>query len=289
MFLAGRRRSQQGDGLARQQVDAVIIGAGAAGLAAGRDLCATGLTAVILEARDRIGGRVFTVYDHNAPLPVELGAEFVHGAAPETFAITGAAGISVSEIPNRHCWSRDGRFTHRTHLAEQLDDALLKLGRQLRGKAGDLTVSQALQRAKMSPELRQMLLNFVEGYNAADATKISLRSLAGADQEQQSGEDAQFRIFTGYDAIVHWLRAGLHPEWVDLRLNRAVSLVRWKRREVVAHCKLGTGGETETIRARSAIITVPSSVLQGKAIAFQPELQESSGPRTGWLRDKFLS
>src|SRR5262249_34702730 len=65
--------------MGNRKVDVIVIGAGAAGLAAARELSQAGLTAVVIEARDRIGGRVFTVHSPEYPLPVELGAEFVHG------------------------------------------------------------------------------------------------------------------------------------------------------------------------------------------------------------------
>src|SRR2546423_13551371 len=60
----------------------LIIGAGAAGLAAASDLAAAGLAVTVLEARDRIGGRVQTIHDQSLNLPVELGAEFIHGKHP---------------------------------------------------------------------------------------------------------------------------------------------------------------------------------------------------------------
>lgn len=65
------------------KADVVVIGAGASGLAAARVLEERGYDVVVLEARERIGGRVFTHRDRNTPVPVELGAEFVHGSAPE--------------------------------------------------------------------------------------------------------------------------------------------------------------------------------------------------------------
>ena len=59
--------------------DVIIIGAGAAGLAAARELSAAQLNVIILEARDRIGGRIHTYFDK---WPIELGAEFVHASRP---------------------------------------------------------------------------------------------------------------------------------------------------------------------------------------------------------------
>src|SRR3984885_1522354 len=63
----------------------IVIGAGVAGLAAAARLAESGVSVTILEARDRIGGRVFTRRDAATPIPIELGAEFIHGMAPEIF------------------------------------------------------------------------------------------------------------------------------------------------------------------------------------------------------------
>ena len=74
--------------------DVVVVGAGVAGLAAARELHARGLDVVILEARERIGGRVFTRRDRGTAVPIELGAEFIHGSAPELEEIITAAGLA---------------------------------------------------------------------------------------------------------------------------------------------------------------------------------------------------
>ncbi|HEY2066057.1 MAG TPA: FAD-dependent oxidoreductase, partial [Gemmatimonadaceae bacterium] len=82
----------------RSNVDVVIVGAGVAGLAAAHRLHERGLRPLVLEARRRIGGRVFTVRDARTPLPIELGAEFLHGDAPEVRAIADRAGLTIVDI-----------------------------------------------------------------------------------------------------------------------------------------------------------------------------------------------
>ncbi len=94
----------------RKRVDVLVLGAGAAGLAAARDLSQAGLRVTVIEARPRIGGRILTRHDPRVPVPLELGAEFVHGEAPETFAIARAAGLGVLEIPDLHESVAGGRF-----------------------------------------------------------------------------------------------------------------------------------------------------------------------------------
>jgi monoamine oxidase len=74
-----------------------VLGAGAAGLAAARDLSHAGLSVEVLEARDRIGGRVHTLCYSQWPVPMELGAEFVHGENPEVFAAARAAVVALPQ------------------------------------------------------------------------------------------------------------------------------------------------------------------------------------------------
>src|ERR1700744_3984129 len=73
----------------------IVIGAGIAGLAAARALTERGVAVTVLEARERVGGRVFTECADGAT--VELGAEFVHGRAPELWALIEEAGIETVE------------------------------------------------------------------------------------------------------------------------------------------------------------------------------------------------
>src|SRR5690349_12746885 len=92
------------------EFDVVIIGAGAAGLAAASKLVRAGRTVALIEARDRIGGRVYTIRPPGATLPIELGADFVHGRPGETFAIAAEAGLRLYEQTGNSWAARDGRL-----------------------------------------------------------------------------------------------------------------------------------------------------------------------------------
>jgi len=74
-----------------QSFDVIVIGAGIAGLTAARDLCAAGVRVALVEARARVGGRIYT--DHTLGYPVELGAEFIHGRPKETFDLVEKFGL----------------------------------------------------------------------------------------------------------------------------------------------------------------------------------------------------
>ena len=88
----------------------LVIGAGAAGLAAARVLTAAGRPVRILEARDRIGGRIHTLRHASLPLPIELGPEFIHGESEEISATVRAHGLTTCETGEAHAVLERGRL-----------------------------------------------------------------------------------------------------------------------------------------------------------------------------------
>src|SRR4051812_35933664 len=130
------RQSRRGSGK-----PVIIVGAGAAGLAAARALDDAGVPWRILEARDRIGGRIRTVHTNALAVPVELGAEFVHGEATEIEEIAAEHGLRTVDIAGRR-W-RAGRDGIRLldDFWERLDHVMRRLNEQ---REPDRTFAEAV-------------------------------------------------------------------------------------------------------------------------------------------------
>ena len=253
--------------------DVLIIGSGAAGLAAARELSGAGRRVCVVEARDRIGGRVHTLHLPDLPLPVELGAEFIHGEAQETFSIVDAAALHVYELPDNHWWSDRGSWELVDDFWEQID----RVRKRIRPSKRDRSFEDFLRSQKIDPHLRELAWSFVEGYHAAHAGRISTQALATSDSEQEDpGGNKQFRIASGYDALLSWLRSGLHPTRSQLLLGTVATRITWSKSGVAVDCRRGK--LEQTIRARRALITIPIGVWkapgeQEGAIRFEPALK----------------
>ena len=255
--------------------DVIVIGAGAAGLAAARALSGAGKRICLLEARDRVGGRISTLHVPDLPLPIELGAEFVHGESATTFGIIDAAALTAIELPDDHWWSSDDAHERIANYWELMDGIRAKI----RSRSRDLSFADFLHAQRsLTARTRELARGFVEGYHAAHAERMSAFALRMADGEQdQASGNKQFRIADGQDALIAWLRSGLDPDRVDLRLGSVVTDVQWSDRKVVVSYR--SRETAERVRASALVITIPIGVWkapidQEGAIRFDPPLRE---------------
>ena len=225
-----------------------------AGLAAARELQLRGRDAVVLEARDRIGGRVHTLRPCGWPVPVEAGAEFVHGRPKVLLPLAREA----REVRGGHY---SGAFERQDDLWNSVMEKLEKLP-----SARERTVAEALRtlrrRLRTTPEERQLAADFLEGFNAARLDRASLKAIVQQLRASARIEgDRISRVPRGYDVVPHRLARGLRIE-----LRSRVRLVRWSRSgvQVVTDDRRWEG--------RRAIVTLPLGVLQAGAVRFEPRL-----------------
>jgi hypothetical protein len=135
-----------------------------------------------------------------------------------------------------------------------------------------------LARHDLPPSSKTLARMMVEGYHAAPVDQMSAQALAAGDEETREGSHRQHRIVGGYDRLLGWLRAGLDPARVSVRLRTAVTEVRWDPADVRVRARVGTGSMETTFRAAAVVVSVPLGVLKAPpdapgGLRFVPEVE----------------
>lgn len=247
----------------------VIIGAGAAGLAAGRRLHDAGHDVTLLEARDRVGGRVWTDYDL-APHPVELGAEFVHGSSILTWKWLEKYGLhTLPTIKDRHIYASLGGVIKKFDrlVREDWEDEIWELAEAwLDDDQPDTSLRALLDNAEMlqphNAELARLINNvYAEDY-AADLKHLGAVGLLQADYAGDNAEDGDYRVVEGYTRFMKALAASL-----DIRFHAPVAEVRYTNTGAIV-----TTSDGEQFSADHVIVTLPLAILQAGDVHFDPPL-----------------
>jgi len=256
----------------------VVIGAGAAGLAAAEQLARAKLSIRVLEARPRIGGRVDTRRPPDWPVPAELGAEFVQGKAKTLLSRVRKARLRVEPTGEKRLTLKDGRLADVEPL---LEGALARVA----ALHGDVPVEQALdamERAEKIPAEERALSRFyVEGYYAADVTRASAEAIGALERASRAlhGDEAA-RVEGGYIGVLERILSSIEKRVPGaLRLSTVVTEVRWSAGRVTMESRKPTGLSLPSLLARAAVVTIPLGVLRAPAgaagaIRFAPRLHE---------------
>jgi monoamine oxidase len=259
-----------------ESVDCVIIGAGVAGLAAAGELRRAGRRVLVLEARERVGGRILTVRHPHVSAALELGAEFAHGEAAETCGLARHAGLMLCETAGESWRAVGRRLVRQDDLWSGIDRVLARLDADRDPDRSFLEFLNRRPGGKRLARERTLARGFVQGFHAADTARISERALAESGTIAETMRHTA-RIVDGYDRIVDALAAPLADA---IRTGHLVKGVEWSRgaARIQALARGGGGFQSATT---AVIVTVPLGVLQADtqaeaAIVFTPELPSAT-------------
>jgi monoamine oxidase len=247
--------------------DVLVVGAGMAGLTAARALAQHGLTVAVVEGRDRLGGRVYSVRDFCAA-PIEGGAEFVHTGDAEIWPEIRAAGLVVRACP----LARNSMFNlgGRTRWLPWM---LLHPGvwpsfpilRQIRRVgADDMSARQFIERHGYRGRARIMAEMTLTAHLPGSIDDVGVRGLV-EDRVLNLEMGSYHRLADGYDRLAEYIGRGL-----DIRYGFAVETIRWAVDGVSV-----IAGDGRELTARAAVSTLPFGVVKSGAVRFEPELPES--------------
>ena len=237
-----------------------MIGAGAAGLAAAHELTGAGRSVLVLEARERVGGRCWTRRMPGLEIPVELGAEFIHGEAQVTHALLKKAGLTAVDSVREQRSLENGRLRPVNAFVEAQ-----KAMRPAASLERDVSFDAFLARQRLPAKTKSFARMMVQGFDAADPRRVSAMSIA---EEWGGGElgASQPRPQGGYGALFDWLANAIVARGARLQLGALVTKVQWRAGAIGVSGKFL--GERFSARARRAIVTLPLGVLQAGPLRF---------------------
>jgi monoamine oxidase len=243
--------------------DVIIIGAGATGLLAMRDLAKAGYNVCMLEAAATAGGRISTIKGDFENY-TEAGAEFIHGKLPLTFHLLKEAGLSYEAVEGKMIGVRQGQWQSEEHY-EHWDEFM----QHLRKLKTDITILQFLEENFSNPEyihLRQAVQRFSEGFDLADISKASILSIK---KEWEDIDKIQYRIKGGYIQLIDHLVNSCRQPNTEFYFNTCVNKIDHEDGNVTVHTS-----DNKKLQANKLIITVSAGVLQSGTIQFKPALTD---------------
>ncbi len=238
------------------EFDAVVVGAGAAGIGAGRALADTGCRFAIVEARDRVGGRAWTI-DSGEGYPIDIGCEWLHSAPRNPLvAVARSLGQAVDEYP--HIWADEWN-------TEKLGEATYA---EFRGTVNGLFEQAEALARKGGPDVAfgQLLPAETRWRAATDAicgwiTGGRLDQVSAVDMGRMDDLQVNWRLPGGYGTVIAALAEGL-----PLSLSTPVTRIDWQGKSITVETPHGC------LRARRVIVTLPTDVIAAGAVDFAPAL-----------------
>jgi monoamine oxidase len=249
--------------MANGDVEVAVIGGGAAGVGAARRLADAGVKALIVEARDRLGGRAWTI--EAGGFPIDLGCGWLHSAKRNPWTqIAETQGRTIDRTPPP--WARPTSQPRMTaEEARQFHDALWALHERAEALPED-EPDRSLADLLEPGGQWNALLDAISGYySGAELARISARDLG-----RYADDGVNWRIAEGYGAAIVAHAAGL-----DVTLDSVVTCIDHRGRRIRVETTRGA------IEADAAIITLPSALIAADETPFAPALPDKTRAAAG--------
>jgi monoamine oxidase len=243
-------------------MDVIIIGAGAAGLMAAKQLSDAGLKVCVLEARERVGGRICPFRKS------EGGAEFIHGKLAVTLNLLKEAGIEKQELTGEMKQFIKGKWSRETEFFQHAGTVIEKL-KEIKEDISLATFLNTYFAEEQQQEIRSALTSYVEGYYSGEISRASAKSFL---EELLSEDEQQYRPVDGYGNMIEWLANYSKKAGTIFKLSTIVKEIRWRKGEAEV-----VDEANQVYLADKVIITVPLGVWNANekakgAIIYKPAL-----------------
>jgi monoamine oxidase len=245
----------------------VVIGAGAAGLAAARLLADDGFDVLVVEARDRVGGRIHSVRAVD-DLIVELGASWVHDAQASDVAdqlAELAIAVAPFDYDRQSLLGSDGQqIDDIDSFVEPATEAIAAAIDWAEDQEIDLSLADAIERSGAAQNVDPEALDHIDASEIAAEFGAAAAELSTwwGQEEGSNGDD--LIVLGGYDAIIREMADGL-----NLEMQRPVRRIEWDPAGVLVVDESGNEMRTDRV-----VVTVPLGVLKSGAIEFEPPLPD---------------
>ncbi|MDB5038023.1 MAG: hypothetical protein JWQ35_1551 [Bacteriovoracaceae bacterium] len=236
--------------------DVIILGAGATGLSAAKELAKKNKSLLILEAHSRIGGRVAT-----CPNGIELGPEFIHGSPPKLYK---QLKIRFERVPDVHVvafkepdfvvWIKNSRYW----------DPLDRILKHPPKKQTDYSFMPYFSRMEQASDFEKKIISsYIEGFIAADPQKVSARNVY--DTLKSEASKKAYWPSTGYENILKKIFSRIIRKGM-IRLNTPVKKILWNKNFVEVKAN------DQSFFSKKVINTLPVGVLKSKQVKFVPQI-----------------